>query len=441
MMTKNYLFSIAAALCLWACGDKENNVLTPEPVVPVQDEPTPIKPVGPEEPEEPETRHSYKPVQLNEKEQAINAKLHEFSWKLFKEVYRGRKNGENLMISPISLEVDLGMFLNGLEGNSYQELLKTMGLQDYSKQELNSFFQTMMTGIEKADEAAIFKGANAFWYNQHWEASQDFLNAIKSYFAAKAEAVDFSDPKTKDIINAWCAEQTNDRIRDMVDSTNEQDVFHLMNAVYFKAGWDKPFDKQLTAKMPFHYADGHSEEVDMMHDMYEGAYAETEQYQLGVRPFVDGAFQMVFILPKEGVSIEDIIPEVLDYKVSATAEYYQGKPEFYEIELMAPKFTSEYTEEHLFNYMKAINPNLSISTQDLCLMKEKEDVDLSALQKTFFLMDEEGAEAAAVTDIIAKATSAGPAARVVQLRLDRPFIYAIVETNTSCPLFIGYYGK
>ena len=379
-------------------------------------------------------------MQLNEKEQAINAKLHEFSWKLFKEVYRGRKAGENLMISPISLEVDLGMFLNGLEGNSYQELLKTMGLQDYSKQELNSFFQTMMTGIEKADEAAIFKGANAFWYNQNRKANQTFLNAITNYYAARAEAMDFSNPQTKNIINAWCAEQTNDRIKDMVDRTDESDLFHLMNAVYFKADWDEPFDKQLTSKMPFQYANGKSEEVDMMYDVYEGTYAETEQYQLGVRPFVDGSFQMVFILPKKGVAMEDVIPAVLDYKVTITAEWYPGKPQQATIELYAPKFTSEYTEEHLFDYMKTINPNLKFDWHELSLMEEKEPLDLSALQKTFFLMDEEGAEAAAVTDIIAKNTSIGPS-RVAQLHLDRPFIYAIVETNTSCPLFIGYYGK
>ena len=437
MMTKSFLCSIAVAFCLWACGDKENNVLTPEPVDPVQVEPTPIKPVEPVEPEEPETRHSYKPVQLNEKEQAINAKLHEFSWKLFKEVYRGRKAGENLMISPISLEVDLGMFLNGLEGNSYQELLKTLGLQDYTKQELNSFFQTMMTGIENADEAAIFKGANAFWYNQNRKANQTFLNAITSYYAARAEAMDFSKPQTKNIINAWCAEQTNDRIKGMVDSTDESDLFHLMNAVYFKADWD---DKQLTSKMPFQYANGKSEEVDMMYDVYEGTYAETEQYQLGVRPFVDGSFQMVFILPKKGVAMEDVIPAVLDYKVTITAEWYPGKPQQATIELYAPKFTSEYTEEHLFDYMKVINPNLKFDWHELSLMEEKEPLDLSALQKTFFLMDEEGAEAAAVTDIIAKNTSVSPI-RVAQLYLDRPFIYAIVETKTSCPLFIGYYGK
>ncbi len=149
---------------------------------------------------------------------------------------------------------------------------------------------------------------------------------------------------------------------------------------------------------------------------------------------------MVFILPKKGVAMEDVIPAVLDYKVTITAEWYPGKPQQATIELYAPKFTSEYTEEHLFDYMKTINPNLKFDWHELSLMEEKEPLDLSALQKTFFLMDEEGAEAAAVTDIIAKNTSIGPS-RVAQLHLDRPFIYAIVETNTSCPLFIGYYGK
>jgi serpin B len=63
---------------------------------------------------------------------------------------------------------------------------------------------------------------------------------------------------------------------------------------------------------------------------------------------------------------------------------------------------------------------------------------IDAFQKTFFKMDEEGAEAAAVT-VINGCTSPGPAD--VYVTLDHPFIYAIVEDNTQCPLFIGYYGK
>ena len=260
MKTRYFIMSLMVAFSLCACGtDNDDEVIGGKPLDELKTDdpdPDPVKPEEPEEPEnpgepeEPVTRHSYKPIVLNEAQQAIYAKLQSFSWKLFKEVYLNREPGTNLMISPISLEVDLGMFINGLEGKTLQEVLKAMGLEGFTKEQINDFFKTMMTGIEKADEAAIFKSANAFWYNQNKKANQDFLSVIKDKYDAKAEAVNFSDPTTKDIINAWCSEKTNKRIEKMVDETDEHHLFHLMNAVYFKAQWDEQFVKEATQNSP-----------------------------------------------------------------------------------------------------------------------------------------------------------------------------------------------
>jgi len=432
MKTKALIISMAAALCLCACSKDDDELPKGNEVKKT----TEIE--KPETPTEPETRHSYKPVELDAMQRDINAKMETFAWKLFKEAYINRNEGENLMISPISFAVDLGMFMNGMQGESLQELLKAMGLEDYTMEQINSYFHTMMMGIETADEAAIFKSANSFWYNQGLTASEDFLTAIKNGYNAKTEAVDYADPQTVNVINAWCAEQTNNCIKNALAFTSPEDVFHLINAVYFKAGWEDPFEERGTNKAPFVYADGSSEMVDMMQDSFATSYAETDQYKQCVRPFVDGAFKMVFILPKEGVDLVDVIPETLDYKVSATADAYPGKPKGEYVALYVPKFTSEYTANGLFGYLHHLNPDLGINWEDLSIFEPKKEMTIDAFQKTFFKMDEEGAEAAAVT-VINGCTSPGPAD--VYVTLDHPFIYAIVEDNTQCPLFIGYYGK
>ena len=250
MKTKTLLIGCMAALCMWSCSSKDDVIDIDKPYEP--------------KPEEPVTRHSYTPVQLNETQQAINAKLQEFSWKLFKEVYANRNEGDNLMISPISLEVDLGMFINGLEGETLKEVLKTMGLENYTKEQINDFFQTMMKGIEKADEIVTFKSANSFWYTKNGEVNKDFASLLKNSYDAKTEAVDFSDPKTKDVINSWCAENTENRITKMIEETDPLDLFHLMNAVYFRARWEEEFSPSMTKKEPFYYADGKTEDIDMM---------------------------------------------------------------------------------------------------------------------------------------------------------------------------------
>ncbi len=421
MKTRTFLLSMLAALCLGACSSNNDDWLTG---------------IAPENPEQAETRHSYKPVQLNETQLAIDAKLQEFSWSLFKEVYVNRDEGTNLMISPISLEVDLGMFINGLEGETLKEVLKTMGLENFSKEQINDYFRTMMKGIESADEAAVFKSANSFWYNENKTANKDFLSVIQNNYNAKTEAVDFADSKTKDIINAWCAEQTENRIKKMVEETSEADLFHLMNAVYFKAQWQDQFNKAATTKQPFHYANGKISEVDMMHYKDNALYGETDDYQLAFKPFVDYAFQFVMILPKEGVDMAKVITALSNdgqYKALMSPDGVA------KVDLYMPKFTTEYSEEKLFPYMLNINPSLKFHVEDMTFIEDAKVELLSAKQKTFIQVDENGAEAAAVTAISGYGANLPP--KTVEMRLDRPFIYAIIESNTQCPLFIGYYGN
>ena len=438
IMKKNtFIIASLVALFLWSCGNNHEEAIE-QPVPSPTSDKLPETPVFKTEtdPEFPVTRHSYKPVELDETQQAINAKLQDFSWKLFKKVYANRAKGSNLMISPISLEIDLGMFINGLEGESLKEMMKTLELEEYSKNDINDYFKTILAGIEQADEAAIFKSANSFWYNYKKTAATGFLTAIQDYYNATAVAVDFGDDKTKDIINSWCAAKTNNRITKMVDRTEPSELFHLMNAVYFKAQWQDQFNKQATEKKPFYYADGKTEDIDMMHEINDALYAETDKFQLSLKSFVDHAFQMVFILPKTDVDLVESIPEVVNSK--SLKQMLRNV----EVDLYAPKFTSEYLEQNLFQYMMEINPTLRFSSADMNFFEgPKEDVALSAVQKTFFLMDEEGAEAAAVTDIMMKNTAIPMEKEKAVMRLDRPFFYAILESNTYCPLFIGYYGR
>ena len=388
MKTKTLLIGFVAALCVWSCSSKDDVIDIDKPYEP--------------KPEEPVTRHSYTPVQLNETQQAINAKLQEFSWKLFKEVYANRNEGDNLMISPISLEVDLGMFINGLEGETLKEVLKTMGLENYTKEQINDFFQT--------------------------------ASLLKNSYDAKTEAVDFSDPKTKDVINSWCAENTENRITKMIEETDPLDLFHLMNAVYFRARWEEEFSPSMTKKEPFYYADGKTEDVDMMFQNKIAYYGESDAFQFTYLPFIDYSFSMLLFLPKEGVDLADAIPATFNFD-----SYKSLNGGNIDVSLWMPKFTTEYKENKLFPYMQNINPNLKFNVDDIKLFNDLEVPVLDAKQKTFIKIDEEGAEAAAVTDL--KGLTEFLVPEHVDIRLDRPFFYAIVETNTQCPLFIGYYGN
>ena len=57
-------------------------------------------------------------------------------------------------------------------------------------------------------------------------------------------------------------------------------------------------------------------------------------------------------------------------------------------------------------------------------------------QKTFIEVSRNGTKAAAVTWATMECTSAAPM-ETVNIYLDRPFVYAIVDNATGLPLFIG----
>ena len=420
MKTKTLLIGCMAALCMWSCSSKDDVIDIDQPYEP--------------KPEEPVTRHSYTPVQLNETQQAINAKLQEFSWKLFKEVYAINDATKNLMISPISLEIDLGMFQNGIEGKTLEKLLKTQGLDGFKVDEVNDYYKTMITGIAQADDRVTFTSANSLWYHNEYSVADNFKSAIENNYAAKVASADFSDSKTKDIINSWCSDNTGDRIKEMITALCPEDLFHLLNAVYFKGSWLFEFDKSQTKKDEFKTANGNIKEVDMMYKQFSSiSYSDAGDFETIVLPFSSPGFMFFAMLPKEDVKMDDAIINSLSpasINSLSTAKGY----------LYMPKYEVEYEMAALVEVLQAINPELAFNQDEITFLNTKVN-DVNIMQKTFFKVDEEGVEAAAVTDMSNTYFDNPDNSKIVELRFNRPFVYGIMEASTNMPLFIGYYGN
>ena len=59
------------------------------------------------------------------------------------------------------------------------------------------------------------------------------------------------------------------------------------------------------------------------------------------------------------------------------------------------------------------------------------------IHKTFIEVAEKGTRAGAVTAVISEKSAAMPVEQPKEVRLTRPFVYAIIDTQTNLPLFIG----
>ena len=95
------------------------------------------------------------PIELSESEQQVGDRLHQFSWKLFGQFYKWRQEWHaadpNTLVSPFSMVSNLSVLMNGMEGEAQRQLLKVMGLEGYSIDDVNAFYKAMGMGIDKAD--------------------------------------------------------------------------------------------------------------------------------------------------------------------------------------------------------------------------------------------------------------------------------------------------
>ncbi len=237
------------------------------------------------------------------------------------------------------------------------------------------------------------------------------------------------------VINDWVAAQTEDRIQDLLPagSLSSSTRLVLVNAVYFKALWQHPFDPDKTSRAEFDLLDGSEVQVDMMQtgDQVLLPYVEAEDWQAVVLPYQGGGAEMVVILPDE-----DYFPTFFStFDEAAYASILDSLLET-EMLLSMPKF-SFVTGFTLADDLSAMGmPDAFDPTRaDFSGMDGSTDLYIDdAYHLAFIDVDEAGTEAGAATGIVMRSSLSS----VFHLVIDRPFFYIIRDVSTDTILFMGY---
>jgi len=376
-----------------------------------------------------------KTVSVNKKAADILQADRQFAFELFKEVLT-LSSEENLMISPLSVSYALGMTLNGAGGTTRDAFRDVLHFGELSDQEVNESYLDLMGQLVTLDDKVQFSIANSIWYRLGYEVLDAFISTNQDYFDAAVEELDFSDPGAKDIINGWIEDQTNDKIKDMLDYIPTSAIMYLVNAIYFNATWKYQFDPEETFDDDFHMEGGGTHTCDFM--QVEGAfnYTSQESFTAVELPYGDSAFSMLVLLPNPGVSISDLVG-ALDAESWDT--WFQASfPANLLVQL--PKF--KYGFKSLLNE-PLFDLGLGIAftdAADFTRISPGGGLFISrVIHQTFIDVNEEGTEAAAATIVEIRELSmpSGP----TSFRADKPFLYAIRENSTGALLFMGKVGK
>lgn len=370
---------------------------------------------------------------VNSKLVTANTKL---SFKLFSEIIKKQPN-ENIFISPASAAIALAMTYNGANGETKQSIAKTLELQGMNLQEINQANSVLKETLENPDPSIQLSIANSLWTGEGRPFKADFLQKMKGFYQAEVKNLNFGDSSTPSIINDWAKQHTQGKIKEIVeqDEIDQNTVFVLVNAIYFRGNWAEPFPKEATKDSPFTKLDGTIKQHPMMfQQMNEVQYYRNEIFRAISIPYGGKRLSMYIFLPHKETSLQNLyenlnaenwekwLSQFHSYnKRDATAELYVG----------IPRFKLEYSIK-LNDTLKALGMEIAFSKSADFSAMTPQPVSLSFVkQKTFLDVNEAGTEAAAVTAMGATRSASEP------MIVNRPFFFAIRDNQTGTILFMG----
>ena len=361
-----------------------------------------------------------------------------------------RSTGGNQIVSPYSVSQALAMVYAGARGETATQMAHALDFS-LTSSALSQAFGALngdltARGNAKADpdrgqSARGLRLANVLWGEKGYPFSSAYEAELTQAYGAGLQLVDFAQAEAaRARINDWVAKQTNNRIENIVPEgfITAMTRLVLANAIWFAGGWETPFQPGATDNGHFHRLDGSTATVPFMQQRAHLGYARGDGVQTIEFPFAGSGFAFTVILPDAGTF--DAFESKLD---SAALDAAIGQLASTEIRVYLPKFKFDFGAVDLAPMLRALgmtdafDPNRA----DLTGMVEgppPEPLYVSGvLHKAFVSVDENGVEAAAATVVGVAAGAMPNETEPPDVRIDRPFLFAIRDTQTGSLLFLG----
>lgn len=345
---------------------------------------------------------------------------------------------DNVLISPLSLETALYMAMNGSSGQTLEEFRVALQLEQFYPQGMNPHYKNLVEKLEPKNGSTRLGIANTVFYDEKMVTFHEaFKETINDVFDGDFNQTDFTDPSAVDIVNEWAEDKTESRIKKILTEISSEEALFLINALFFKADWEKGFEPTATSQRDFTNENNQAVQVDMMFsDDYRRFYQGSEFSAVDLK-FSDDEYSMTFILPQIDQSTSDFVNSY-------------SKKDFYEfyIDLYTNKLQEGRIMTRIPKFEIEAHKNMKNMLIEMGLENAFDNADLSnmgtfngrtyisrVLHDTFLKIDEKGAEGAAVTTVGIGANSLPPS-----IDFTRPFLFIIRHVETNTPIFIGKLG-
>ena len=345
-----------------------------------------------------------------------------------------RESGENSLISPVSILYALGMTMNGAAGETRAQMEETLG---FSAEDLNIYLHSYKAALPATDNKRVempkLNISNGIWFRdmEGLNVKPEFLQTNADYYGAEARKALFTQA-TVDEINGWVSKNTDGMIPGIVNNLDET-LMVLVNALCFDGKWDKEYEPEDVTSGEFTTASGAAQPASYLNSN-ESFFYEDESCLGVMKQYQGRQYAFVGLLPNEGISLDEFIG-------SLTGEKLQNllyNPQHGIVHTRIPKFEGAQSYELADTLMEM---GMADAFSDAADFSNMADYPLHigfVKHKTYIKLDEHGTRAAAVTAVgMSGGTGAAVEPRVVDVYLERPFVYLLIDMKTRLPIFIG----
>ncbi|XP_052586095.1 neuroserpin [Peromyscus californicus insignis] len=355
---------------------------------------------------------------------------------------RATGEDENILFSPLSIALAMGVMELGAQGSTLKEIRHSMGYDGLKNGEEFSFLKDFSNMVSAEESQYVMKIANSLFVQNGFHINDEFLQMMKKYFNAEVNHVDFSqNVAVANYINKWVENYTNSLLKDLVSPRDFDSVTHLalINAVYFKGNWKSQFRPENTRTFSFTKDDESEVQIPMMYQQGEFYYGEFSDgsneaggiYQVLEIPYEGDETSMMLVLSRQEVPLATLEPLLKAQLI----EEWTNSVKKQKVEVYLPRFTVEQ-EIDLKDTFKALGvTEIFNKDANLTAMSDKKELFLSKIvHKSFIEVNEEGSEAAAASGMIAISRMAVLYPQVI---VDHPFLFLIKLRRTGRILFMG----
>ena len=332
----------------------------------------------------------------------------------------------------------LRLLQDGATGETQAAMAKVLEVAGLEPEALQSTTAALRSALQVGRSGLQVEAANSIWCNQGWEPSSEYTAKVKKNYDAEVMVLDFHDPGTVARINSWVSGKTHGKIDSILNSLDPLAFLLIINAVYFKDLWDRPFNRQLTREESFHMSDGRKVKLPLMSQSDSYCYYEEPTFQAVRVGYKTPRLAMYIFLPRNRSNLQQFEQNLS----SAAWDKWTGSFETAEGHLRLPRFK--------LTHGATLNSALDKLGMGIAFDSRRARFDAinptslpiwvdKVLHRAFVEVNEEGTEAAAVTTVLMASCALKPCkpCRTFNMIVDRPFFFAIRDDDTKTILFMG----